>query len=835
MDRPRAARAPAALAGPEPRGGLLVFAAALPPRLADAQALPALGLAGTPPLHPEAGVDALLAARGDTVDAPALVLLVVAELAQPLALARRLHRAWPLACIIFHCEAADVAHWRLAIGPGAGLGRHWCVLDADDPRWPARVHDALANARRRLRSRTTLDRANARIAAAPPPVNAGEYQRLRASTQHLANFLRHSQDAVFGVDAAGSILFWNRGAEVLLGLPAADAIGRAVAGLPGYGAALHAALDGLDPGAPTSMIEHALPAGDGSARTLEFAVSAIDAAGMGGATVFVHDITDRHAEEARLREANQTLESLVSTRTRELQSSQQALLQAQKLESIGQLTGGVAHDFNNVLQIIGSNLQLLVAQGGLPAGAGEYARTALRAVDRGALLTAQLLAFARRQPLNPAPLNLNRMMRDLDGMLRRSLGEEVQVETSLAGGLWTTFADAAQLENVILNLAINARDAMPDGGRLTIETANATLDEAYTDPLGDVSPGQYVMLAVSDTGTGMPPDVVAQAFEPFFTTKPEGKGTGLGLSMAYGFAKQSSGHIRIYSEPGSGTTVRLYLPRSHADEVRQLVPPAGPVAGGSETVLVVEDDQEVQAGAVNMLSGLGYRVLRADDAQAALTILRSGVAVDLLFTDVVMPGPVRSPELVRQARELLPGIAVLYTSGYTQNAIVHGGRLDPGVELLSKPYLREDLARRARRLLDARKRPAAASPTAATRPGTTGTARILFVEDEMDARTTTQMLLEMLGHRVVAAGDARTALAALAAQPFDILLTDVSLGRDCGIALAREAVARSPALKVVFASGHARLTGIPEGLRCWTLVKPYASELEAMLAQVLEA
>jgi CheY-like chemotaxis protein len=291
------------------------------------------------------------------------------------------------------------------------------------------------------------------------------------------------------------------------------------------------------------------------------------------------------------------------------------------------------------------------------------------------------------------------------------LGEAVEVETVIAGGLWNTFVDAAQVENALLNLAINARDAMNGVGKLTIEIGNASLDEAYVRANGDVAAGQYVLIAVSDTGSGMTPEVMSQAFEPFFSTKPEGKGTGLGLSMVYGFVKQSNGHVKIYSEVGHGTTVKLYLPRSHESEDLEAPADTYVPSGRSETVLVAEDDDEVLETVVEMLRELGYQVLKAHDAESALAIIQSGIEIDLLFTDVVMPGSLRSPDLARKARDRLPNLAVLFTSGYTQNAIVHGGRLDPGVDLLSKPYSKEDLARKVRQVLakQVRRRPAEGS------------------------------------------------------------------------------------------------------------------------------
>jgi CheY-like chemotaxis protein len=342
---------------------------------------------------------------------------------------------------------------------------------------------------------------------------------------------------------------------------------------------------------------------------------------------------------------------------------------------------------------------------------------------------------------------------------------------------------------------------------------------------------------VSDTGQGMPPEVAAQAFEPFFTTKPEGKGTGLGLSMAYGFAKQSGGHIRIYSEPGQGTTVKLYLPRSFEKEVIPPRHPTGPVQGGSETILVVEDDLAVQAVVVATLQSLGYRVLRASDAQAALSILQSGVHVDLLFTDVVMPGPLRSPELAQRARQLVPGIAVLFTSGYTQNAIVHGGRLDPGVELLSKPYRQEDLARKVRHLLLHRQQARTAAPAQeqdqeqADEPAAAnGALRVLLVEDEAELREVTQQMLELLGCRVHAVPSAEAADDALRDGTFHLLLTDISLPGRNGLQLAREARAQYPEMQVVVSSGYGKADTDAD---TWNLPKPYGlPELQSLIERV---
>jgi len=499
-----------------------------------------------------------------------------------------------------------------------------------------------------------------------------------------------------------------------------------------------------------------------------------------------------------------------------LRQAEEQLRRVQKMEAVGQLTGGVAHDFNNLLQVIGGNLQLLMKDVVGDTRAEHRVRNALSGVSRGAKLASSLLAFARRQPLEPRAVNLGRLIRSLDDMLRRAIGEEIEIEVIDSGGLWNTMVDPTQVENALLNLAINARDAMNGRGTLTIETGNAELDEGYAARHEDVRAGHYVMLAVTDTGSGMPPEVIERAFEPFFSTKPEGQGTGLGLSMVYGFVKQSGGHIKIYSEPGHGTTIRLYLPRTQEAEDRPVAVDDATAQGGSETVLVVEDDEDVRHTVVEMLTDLGYRVLQAREAQSALAILESGIAVDLLFTDVVMPGPLRSPDLARKARERLPNLAVLFTSGYTQNAIVHGGRLDAGVELLSKPYTREVLARKLRHVLRNQQQKAAAveaasQPAAPVQPpsiaeeGPRAALRVLLVEDDALIRMTTAEMLSALGHTVVEAADAEEALAAVdGAAIFDALVTDMTLPGLSGDQLAATLRQRLPALPVVFASGYDR-------------------------------
>ncbi|WP_165218605.1 hybrid sensor histidine kinase/response regulator [Affinirhizobium pseudoryzae] len=545
------------------------------------------------------------------------------------------------------------------------------------------------------------------------------------------------------------------------------------------------------------------------------------------------DIEDQKKTESRLETLASTLESRVEERTAELLKTQEVLRQSQKMEAIGNLAGGIAHDFNNLLQVITGNLQLLSRDIAGNAAAEKRLESALSGASRGARLASQLLSFGRRQPLAPKVINLGRLVREMDHLIRRSLGEAIEIDTIVGGGLWNTQVDPSNVENALLNLAINARDAMDGRGRLTIELGNAFLDDHYTRNAFDVQAGQYVMLAVSDTGCGMPPDVLARAFDPFFTTKPEGRGTGLGLSMVYGFVKQSGGHINIYSEVGSGTTVRIYLPRSMETEDLLTEEIGGEVTGGSETVLVVEDDEAVREITVHMLSDLGYKVLKARDADSGLAIIESGVAIDLLFTDVVMPGRLKSSELARKARERRPEIEVLFTSGYTENSIVHGGRLDPGVNLLSKPYARETLARKIRALLD-KARERAGHPTADLSSGgasmttePSSAIRVLFCEDEALIRISTADYLSDFGFSVVEAGNGKEALAAIDGGAIDILVTDVHLPDMNGLDLIRKIREHQPTLPVIFATGDMHVPG-SEGLEHASLItKPYDYDLLA--------
>ncbi len=387
----------------------------------------------------------------------------------------------------------------------------------------------------------------------------------------------------------------------------------------------------------------------------------------------------------------------------EVRALEEQLHQAQRLESIGHLTGGIAHDFNNLLTVIQGSAELLEEECAGDDSTASLAGMIRDAASRGADLTSRLLAFARKQALEPRPVDANQLIADLESMLQRTLRANIELEIVRSGGLWPALVDPVQLENALLNLALNARDAMPDGGRLTIETANAALDDDYSARSVDVSPGQYVMVAVTDTGTGMDRETLDQAFEPFFTTKPKERGTGLGLSMVWGFAKQSNGHVRIYSEPDQGTTVRMYLPRTEstvAATEQSDVEPRPAMRTGSERILLVEDNDLVRAHMENSLRKLGYRVESAANGPDAVKLLEGDSKFDLLFTDVVMPGGMNGRKLAERARELRPGLPVLYASGYTQNAIVHQGRLDPGVHLLQKPFRLEEMAAQVRKVLN---------------------------------------------------------------------------------------------------------------------------------------
>jgi signal transduction histidine kinase/HAMP domain-containing protein len=504
---------------------------------------------------------------------------------------------------------------------------------------------------------------------------------LRREKEIFESIMNTMAECVLLIDASGQIVYEN---------PAAMAIRAPPPGLPALPwdqafETFH--LDGVTPLALDERPSKRAIEGErieqfemlgrvrGSDRTIHVIVSSQpirDTAGdLSGAVMVIRDVT-------------------------ELKEAERRLHQAQKLEAIGQLTGGVAHDFNNMLTVISGTAEILIDELADRPDLVSIARMIDHAAERGADLTRQLLAFARRQPLQPKNVDVNAIVGNIRQLLRPTIGEQIELEVRLEQDADPAHIDPSQLSSALLNLAVNARDAMPDGGKLLLETGNVVLDEHYAERNPDVRPGRYVLIAVSDTGTGMPAAVLARAFEPFFTTKGIGKGTGLGLSMVYGFVKQSGGHIRIYSEEGHGTTIKLYLPRADAEV--DAAPTIGSVEGGSETILLVEDDELVRNFAVAQLQGLGYRTIAVADGIAALAVVERGTAFDLLFTDVIMPGGLNGRQLADAAAKLRP-IKVLFTSGYTENAIVHHGRLDAGVLLLTKPFRRADLARLVRAAL----------------------------------------------------------------------------------------------------------------------------------------
>jgi CheY-like chemotaxis protein len=387
------------------------------------------------------------------------------------------------------------------------------------------------------------------------------------------------------------------------------------------------------------------------------------------------------------------------------------------MEAVGQLTGGIAHDFNNMLTVITGTIEILADAVADKPQLAAVAKLISEAADRGAELTSHLLAFARKQPLQPRDTDINTLMWNSAKLLRPAIGENIEIELRPSKDVWPALIDANQLITALLNLAVNARDAMPGGGKLTLETRNVVLDEAYCRAHGEVTPGNYVMIAVSDTGHGMSKSILDKVFEPFFSTKAAGKGTGLGLSMVYGFVKQSGGHIKAYSEEGHGTTIKMYLPQAAAAPV--LVPESAEAArleSGSETILVVEDDDMVRTSVITQLQSLGYPTIAAASGDEALAIVDSGAAFDLLFTDVILAKSMNGRLLALEIGRRRPGTKVLFTSGYTENAIIHHGRLDPGVRLLAKPYRESELARMIRVALgdDATAAPRATAATART-------------------------------------------------------------------------------------------------------------------------
>ena len=505
-------------------------------------------------------------------------------------------------------------------------------------------------------------------------------EHLGAAQSVLENTFNSIAEAVLVIDTLGGVLLSNPAAERLLGYRR----GMSAADVRVANTFCHP--DGVTPinfeerpstialsGEPVDRKEMIIRPADGR-KPLHVMVSARplrdSTGGVGGASIVYHDITD-------------------------VQETERKLQQSQKLEAIGKLTGGVAHDFNNMLTVISGTMEVLMDELKGNAEALQTAALVNQAADRCAELIQHLLAFARKQPLRPRNVDINNTVLDIAKLLRPTLGEHVEIDSILEPEIATAHVDSSQLANSLVNMAINARDAMPHGGKLLLETRNVVLDEAYAQANPDVAPGPYLMLAVSDTGVGMSATLRDRAFEPFFTTKDGGKGSGLGLSMVYGFVKQSGGHLKIYSEEGHGTTIRLYLPPARVVE-NVPAPPVAPILSGNETILVVEDDALVRDFVTAQLHSLGYKTIAAADGREALAHVQSGAAFDLLFTDVIMPGGINGRELADEVAKHRPGTRVLYTSGYTDNAIEHHGRLDEGVLLLSKPYRKSQLAKMVR-------------------------------------------------------------------------------------------------------------------------------------------
>jgi PAS domain S-box-containing protein len=506
-----------------------------------------------------------------------------------------------------------------------------------------------------------------------------EFERweLEGRSVRTAQLLENVHNAVVVWDEANRIAAWNSGAERIYGWSSHEALGRGPELLVPDVQERHTLLSAVESegrwrGRTTAVTKL------GETRLVELSVTSIVQKGNERPSVFVigEDVTVQSRLEERLRHM-------------------------ERLEVIGQLTGGVAHDFNNLLTVILGNSELLVEKLSSQPEERELAEVVFRAAQGGADLTQRLLAFARKHPLRPQTVSINAVLTAWHGLIRRTLGTRIDVEMIQGAGLWDVTIDPGQLEVALLNLCINARDAMPEGGRLTIETTNVWIDLNYADQYVDVPPGQYVLLSVSDTGVGIRPDDLPRVFEPFFTTKEPGKGTGLGLSMVYGFIKQSQGHIKIYSEPNRGTTVKMYLPKSgRSEEARPQLPASVRPLPLRATILVVEDNDMIRRFAREQLAELGYRILEASNAEEALERVRESPSIDLLFVDIVMPGGMNGKQLADLVRRQIPNVRVLYTSGYTSNAIIHQGRLDSGVHLLNKPYTRADLLRMIRRVFD---------------------------------------------------------------------------------------------------------------------------------------
>ncbi|MGE4062718.1 MAG: ATP-binding protein [Rhodospirillaceae bacterium] len=587
--------------------------------------------------------------------------------------------------------AALMASWIAA--PGAALAQDGAGNQSITLLVPYLLLAVLAGALvfgivRALRRGRDLSSVNEKLSSEIEGRAAAEVGK-RESDENFLRFVEGVTDyAIYMLDPKGYVTTWNAGAERIKGYTASEILGRhfscfytpedQAAGIPAKVLAT-AEREGRYEAEQTVRVRK-----DGSQFHASIVMDRLtDPSGrlMGYAKI-TRDISERVQQNAALEEARA------------------ALAQSQKMEAIGHLTGGIAHDFNNMLAVIIGALNMMQRR----IARGDYnveplVNAAVEGAMRGAQLTHRLLAFARKQVLEPRPIDANKLLGGMSDLVRRSLGETIQTEIVTEGGLWRIYADAHQLETAIINLVVNARDAMADGGKLTVETANASISESYARTAG-IEPGQYVAICVTDTGNGMPQHVIDKAFDPFFTTKTTG--TGLGLSQVYGFVKQSGGHVKIYSEQGIGTTVKIYLPRYFGpkEETAAVQPAAAPMAKAGETILVVEDEPAVRRLTVQSLADLGYTVVEAESGVQALGLLEKHPDLALLFTDVVMP-QMNGRQLAHEATQRRPGLKVLYTTGYTRNAVVHNGVLDPGVKLLHKPFTLDALANAVRRAIDA--------------------------------------------------------------------------------------------------------------------------------------
>ena len=642
-------------------------------------------------------------------------------------------------------------------------------------------------------------------------------QRVQERSQALAQAERKfrllveavTDYAIFMLDSEGNVVNWNSGAQRIKGYAPEEIIGQHFS--------MFYTEEDRSKGIPHKALETARATG-------KFEIEGWRVRKDGTrfwANVIINPIRDSNGETVGFAKVTRDLT--------ERRAAEERLHQAQKMEGIGQLTGGVAHDFNNLLTIIIGNLETLQRnfRDDVPdiSRLQRSADNAMRGALRAEALTQHLLAFSRQQPLAPASVDVGRLVAGMSDLLRRTLGEQISVETVLAGGVWRAFADPNQLEVAILNLAVNARDAMAKGGKLTIETANVNIDEIYAAAQAEVLPGQYVLLAVSDSGIGMTPEIRAKAFDPFFTTKGIGQGTGLGLSQVYGFVKQSRGHVKIYSEVGEGTTVKIYLPRHHSEapeEQNAIMNSATPRGRSSETVLVVEDDEDVRTYSTDSLRELGYNVLEAPHAHAALRVLDAHPEIAVVFSDIGLPGGINGRQLADEVRKRNPTIKVLFTTGYARNAIVHDGRLDPGVELLTKPFTQAALGAKLRDILDARATPA----------------RVLVVEDEILIQMLAREYLEECKLKVDMASSAAEALdkLRLVRGGIDAMVVDMGLPDAKGDTLVKEVRSIYPSLPIVIASGQAT-RDVGEVFKDLVLVaivnKPYTGDdLKAALRTV---